>query len=154
MGSMLGVVSVPDVWCSALMIKMLSLMLLCQMRIINSASRGECLGPKQAKLINMYSKDFHQRSCNQRRVGSLLCSMINDLWEGYLDKRKVRILDPFSGQDGYQALVPQHSIDSYISKHTIHFHVNNTWFSTFVDAVILFLINRQIMSGMHRCLYI
>ena len=36
---------------------------------------------------------------------------INDLWDGSLDKRKVRSLAPCCGQDGYRARVPQHPID-------------------------------------------
>ncbi len=38
---------------------------------------------------------------------------INDLWDGSLDKRKVRGLVPCWGQDGNRAQVQQHSIDSY-----------------------------------------
>ena len=42
------------------------------------------------------------------------CSMdkINDIWDGSMDKRKVRSLVPCCGQDGIQAQVPQHPIDS------------------------------------------
>ena len=45
----------------------------------------------------------------------ICCSMarINDLWDGSMDKRKVRSLVPCCGQDGNRALVPQHPIDSY-----------------------------------------
>ena len=47
----------------------------------------------------------------------LLYSMawIYDLWDGSLDKRKVRGLVPCCGQDGYLHLakVPQHPIDLY-----------------------------------------
>ena len=39
---------------------------------------------------------------------------INDLWDGSIDKRKVRSLVPYCGQDGDRAQVPQHPIDSYI----------------------------------------
>ena len=48
-------------------------------------------------------------------VGCLQCSMasINDLWDGSLDKRKVRSLLPYCGQDGYRAQVPQQPTDSY-----------------------------------------
>ena len=38
---------------------------------------------------------------------------INDLWDGSMDKRKVRGLVPFCGQDGYRAQVPQLPLDSY-----------------------------------------
>ena len=38
---------------------------------------------------------------------------INDLWDGSMDKRKVRSLVPCCGQDGNWAQVPQHPIDSY-----------------------------------------
>ena len=37
---------------------------------------------------------------------------INDLWDGSMDKRKVRSLVPCCGQDGNRAQVPQHPIDS------------------------------------------
>ncbi len=55
-----------------------------------------------------------QRLCNQR-ICYLLCSMamIYNLWDGSLDKRKVRSLVSLCGQDGYSAQVPQHPIDSY-----------------------------------------
>ncbi len=38
---------------------------------------------------------------------------INDLWDGSMDKRKVRGLVPCCGEDGYRAQVPQRLIDSY-----------------------------------------
>ena len=59
-------------------------------------------------------RTFRQRAWNQR-VGCLLCSMarINDLWDGSLDKHKVRGLVPCCGQDCYRAQVPQHPIDSF-----------------------------------------
>ena len=38
---------------------------------------------------------------------------INDLWDGAIDKCKVRGLVPCCSQDGYQAQVPQCPIDSY-----------------------------------------
>ncbi len=34
------------------------LLLLCQMRDINSLKRGECIGPKQAQLITMHNWDL------------------------------------------------------------------------------------------------
>ncbi len=57
--------------------------------------------------------DF-QRSYNQR-VGCLLCSMARmyDLWDGSLEKRKVRSLVPCCG---YRAEVPQLTNWGYISK--------------------------------------
>ncbi len=53
-------------------------------------------------------------SCIQR-VGRLLGSMarLYDLWDGALEKHKVRGLDPCCGQDGYRAQVSQHPINSY-----------------------------------------
>ncbi len=39
--------------------------------------------------------------------------MINDLWDGSMDKRKMCGLIPCCGQDGYRAHVPKHPIDSY-----------------------------------------
>ena len=38
---------------------------------------------------------------------------IYDLWDGSLDKRKVRGVVPWCGQDGYQAQIPRYAIDSY-----------------------------------------
>ncbi len=68
---------------------------------IDSTSRRECLGLKQAQLINMYSYTFRQRSCNQRLVCLLGSMAMNyDLRDESLDKRKVRCLVPCSGQDG------------------------------------------------------
>ena len=49
------------------------------------------------------------------RRGCLLCSMsmIYDLWDGSVDKRKVRGLFPYCGQYDYRAQVLQHSIETY-----------------------------------------
>ena len=47
--------------------------------------------------------------------GLVICwsmARINDLWDGSMDKHKVRGLVPCGGQDGYRAQVPQHPIDS------------------------------------------
>ena len=46
--------------------------------------------------------------------------MIYDLWDGYLDKSKVRGLVPCCGQDGYRAQVPQQPIDSFRCIYTYH----------------------------------
>ena len=46
--------------------------------------------------------------------GFVVCwsmARINDLWDGSMDKRKVRSLDPCYGQDGNRAQVPQYPID-------------------------------------------
>ena len=56
------------------------------------------------------------RPCKGRAikwVGCLLRSRarINDLWDGSLDKRKVRVLVPCCGQDGQRAQVLQLPID-------------------------------------------
>ena len=40
-------------------------------------------------------------------------SRIYDLWDGYLDKRKVCGLVPCCGQDGYQAQLLHKLIDTY-----------------------------------------
>ncbi len=49
--------------------------------------------------------------------GLVVCwsmARINDLWDGSMDKRKVRSLVPYCGQDGYyRTQVLQHPIDSY-----------------------------------------
>ena len=48
--------------------------------------------------------------------GLVVCwsmARINDLWDGSMDKRKVRSLVPCCGQDVNRAQVPQHPIDSY-----------------------------------------
>ena len=48
--------------------------------------------------------------------GLVVCwcmARINDLWDGSMDKRKVRSLVPCCGQDGNRAQVSQHPIDSY-----------------------------------------
>ncbi len=42
------------------------------------------------------------------------------LWDGSLDKRKVRGLTLVCGHDGYRAQVPQHSIYRFIQIHNIH----------------------------------
>ncbi len=53
--------------------------------------------------------DKGQMSCNQGLVVSI--ARINDLWDEYMDKRKVRGLLPCFGQDGYRAQVPQCLLD-------------------------------------------
>ncbi len=48
--------------------------------------------------------------------GLVVCwsmARINDLWDGSMDKRKVRGHIPCCGQDGYRAQEPQRPIDSY-----------------------------------------
>ena len=74
-------------------------LLLCQMRDINSTSRGKCLSPKQAQLITMHSFDFQPRVVQSKGWLSAIvcCSMakINDLWDRSMDKRKVLSLVPF-----------------------------------------------------------
>ena len=37
---------------------------------------------------------------------------IIDLWDGSMDKRKVRGLVPCCGEEGFRAQIPQHPIDS------------------------------------------
>ena len=37
----------------------------------------------------------------------------NDVWDGYMNQRKVRGLVPCCGHDGKRAQVPQRLIDSY-----------------------------------------
>ncbi len=54
---------------------------------------------------------------------------INDLLDGSLDKRrKVRVLVPCYGQDGYRAQIPQNPIDSfrYISHISIRCNITFT----------------------------
>ena len=53
---------------------------------------------------------------DNQRVGCLLCCMakIYDLWDGTLDKRRVRGLVPCCVQDGYRAQVPQQPIYQYL----------------------------------------
>ncbi len=74
---------------------------------------GEMPWPR-AHIITLHSHDLQTKSCNQW-VGCLLGSVerINDLWDGFLDTRKVRGLVPCCGQDSYRVQVPQHPIDSY-----------------------------------------
>ena len=53
---------------------------------------------------------------------NIVCSSMvksNDLWDGYMDQRKVRGLVLFCGQDGFRAQVPQHPIDTY------DYHISN-----------------------------
>ncbi len=48
--------------------------------------------------------------------GLVVCwsmARINDLWDGSMDKRKVRSQVPCCGLDGNQAQVPQQPIDSF-----------------------------------------
>ncbi len=55
------------------------------------------------------------KGCATKWVGCLLRSMarINDLWDCFLDERKVRSLVHCCGQDINRALVPPQPIDSY-----------------------------------------
>ncbi len=59
-----------------------------------------------------------QRSCNNWD-SFMLCfnARFSDLFDGSLEKRKVRGLVPCCGQDGYRAQVPQHPIELYRYKH-------------------------------------
>ncbi len=48
--------------------------------------------------------------------GLVVCwsmARINALWDGAMDKRKVRGLVPCCVQDGYRAQVPQHPFNPY-----------------------------------------
>ncbi len=72
----------------------LYLLLLCQIRDIDSTSRGECLGPKQAQISTMHSYDFQIKVVQSKVWLSAIvcCSMakLNNLWDGSMDQRKVR----------------------------------------------------------------
>ncbi len=67
---------------------------------------GNALAPNRHN-HEQFVRTSIQRSCNQRVV-CLLCSIarIYYLWDGSLDKRKVRGLVPCCGQNGYRAQVP------------------------------------------------
>ncbi len=60
-------------------------------------------------------------------VGCLLCSMarIQDILDGSLDKRKVRGLVPYYGQDGFRAQVQIHNIHKVISLLSLKFRNSN-----------------------------
>ncbi len=63
------------------------------MRDINSTSRGECLGHKQAQLFTMHSQDFQTKVVQQKGWLSAIvyCCIgkTNDLEVGSMDQRKV-----------------------------------------------------------------
>ncbi len=71
---------------------------------ITSTIRRTALAPNRRNLdhgqLRLPDKDRANKG-----VGCLLCSMasINDLWDGSLDKRKVRGLVPCCGQNGYRS---------------------------------------------------
>ncbi len=75
---------------------------------------GNTFVPSRRNSLPCRVKTSKQGSCNQM-VGCLLGSMarIYDIWDGSLDKRKVRglVLVPCCDQDGYRAQVLQHLID-------------------------------------------
>ena len=64
------------------------------------------------QLNAMYSQVFKTKMVQSKGwlSAAVCCSMakINDLWDGSMDKRKVRGLVLCCGQDGYRAQVPQH----------------------------------------------
>ncbi len=80
------------------------------MRYINSTDREGCI--KRAQIITRHSEDFQTKVVQSKGWLSAIvcCSMakINDLWDGSMDKRKVRSLVPCCGQDGNLAQEPQH----------------------------------------------
>ncbi len=89
-------------------------LLLCQIRNINTTSRGKALTPNMCNSLPCIVRTTGQWPCNER-VGCLLCSMarFNDLLDVSLDKCKVRGLVPCCCQEGYWAQVPRHPLDSY-----------------------------------------
>ncbi len=66
------------------------------------------------------ARTLRQRSFNQR-VGCMLL-YVTVLWDWSLDKRKVRDLVPFCGQNGYRAQVPQQPIYSYTHLTSIKYY--------------------------------
>ena len=68
-------------------------------------SRGECLA---SKTVATY---YHAQLGLPDKEGRAIKVLV--VWDGYLDKQKVRGLVPCCGQDGYRAQVPQLPIDSY-----------------------------------------
>ncbi len=132
MGSMLGY-GKPSSWCTALYIDarsrpqwfdalpnfviakdVKSCTYCCYVKSATVQIGGNALVQNSRKLWQCTVRTSRERSCNQR-TGCLLWSKarIYDLWDGCLDKRKVRGQVPCCGQDGYRAQVPQHPLDSY-----------------------------------------
>ena len=75
-------------------------------------SRGDVLvsSSSKAQLITISSEDFQTKVVQSK--GWLSVASIYDLWDGCMDKHKVRSVVPCCGQDGNRAQVTQHSIDS------------------------------------------
>ena len=88
------------------------------MRDINSTSRGNALAPKTG--ATHYHGQLRLKDKGRAIKGLVVCwsmARINDLWDGFKDKRKMRSLVPYCGQDGNPAQVPQYPLDSYTIKH-------------------------------------
>ena len=68
---------------------------------------------------------YHDLLKYNQRVKYLLFSMakIYDIWDGSLEKRKVRGLGPCCSQDGYRAQVQQRPID--IKSNIYYFNIMN-----------------------------
>ncbi len=104
-----------------------------QMLDINSTRRRECLGHKQAQLITMHNWLPDRGDAIKGLVVCWSIARINDLWDGYMDKRKVRSLVPCCGQDGNR---PQHPIDS-----RKHFVVLVWWIPAYNFLLTLILLD-------------
>ncbi len=78
---------------------------------IDSTSKKECIATYYHAQLGLSDKVC---AIKGSIVRYLCCCMayINDLWDGSMDKRKVQSLVPCCGQDGIQAQVLQHPIDS------------------------------------------
>ncbi len=78
------------------------------------------MAPKTAQLITMQSQNLWTKVVQSKGWLStaIVCFSVaknNDLWDGFMDQRKVCGLVPSCGQDGYRAQAPQLPIDSYKS---------------------------------------
>ena len=85
---------------------------------------GNAFAPIQSQLITtMHSYYFQTKVVQSKGWLYAMQYRIYDLWDGSLDKHKLRGLVTCCGQDGYRSQVPQHPIVSYryISHHLLFF---------------------------------
>ena len=111
------------------------------MRDIISESKGENLNTKQLHFITMHNQDLQTKVLQAKGwLSARSMARINGLWNGSLDKRKVRGMVSYCSQHGYRAQVPQYPINSYkyIYKHT-HTQIIDT-----IDKCLDSLMERQI----------
>ena len=84
-------------------------MLLCQIRDIIVLVGGNALAPNRRNSLPCIVWTPDKGCAIKRLVVCWNMARNNDLWDGSMDKHKVRGLVPCGGQDGYRAQVPQHT---------------------------------------------